>query len=73
MLIALLSAAAGHALARPVENMLAECMTILAWLDGNTRCFRLEVEPVEFPNWLWWEGTQGFIAQRIPVEEPGKD
>jgi hypothetical protein len=73
LLIALLSAAAGHALAPLVENMLAECVTIPAWLDGDTRGFRLEVEPVEFPKWLWWQGGQGFIVQRIPVGEPGKD
>lgn len=73
LLIAALSAASGHALARPVENMLAECVTISAWLDGDTRGFRLDVEPVEFPKWLWWRGGQGFLVQRIPVEEPGKD
>jgi hypothetical protein len=73
LLIALLSAAAGHALARPVENMLAEWLAIPAWRDEGACRFRLELEPIEFPEWLWWQGGQGFIVHRIPEEELGKD
>jgi|SRR5271165_545969 len=72
LLIALLSAAAGHALAGPVEKALAELLAIPAWRDGDVRGFRLEVEPVEFPEWLWWQGGQGFIVHRIPAEANGQ-
>jgi hypothetical protein len=73
LLIALLSAAAGHALARPVEKMLANWSAIPAWQHEDARGFGLEVEPVEFPEWLWWQGGQGFIVRRIPGEEPRKE
>ncbi len=73
LLIALLSAAAGHALARPVEKMLANWLAIPAWQHEDARGFGLEVEPVEFPEWLWWQGGQGFIVRRIPGEEPRKE
>lgn len=73
LLIALLSSAAGHALARPVEKMLANRLTIPAWQREDAQGFGLEVEPVEFPEWLWWQGGQGFIVRRIPREEPRKE
>src|SRR5258708_505589 len=73
LLIALLSAAAGHALARPVEKMLANWLAIPGWQHQDARGFGLEIEPVEFPEWLWWQGGQGFIVRRIPGEEPRKD
>jgi hypothetical protein len=73
LLIALFSAAAGHALARPVEKMLANRLAIPAWQHEDAQGFGLELEPVEFPEWLWWQGGQGFIVRRIPEEEPRKD
>lgn len=73
LMIALLSAAAGHALARPVENVFRECVANPAWLARDSRGFRFELEPIEFPDWLWWQGCRGFIVQRVSVEEPGKD
>ena len=73
LLIALLSAAAGHALAQPVENVFRECAANPAWLARDTQDFRFEVEPVEFPEWLWWQGGQGFIMPRVSVEDLGKD
>jgi hypothetical protein len=73
LLIALLSAATGHALARPVEKMLANWLAIPLWQHEEARGFRLEVEPIEFPEWLWWQGSLGFIVRRVPEEEPGKD
>jgi hypothetical protein len=73
LLIALLSAAAGHALARPGEKMLANWLAIPAWQHEDARGFRLEVEPIEFPEWLWWQGSLGFIVRRIPGEEPRKE
>jgi hypothetical protein len=73
LLIALLSAAAGHALAQPVENVFHKCLAIPTWLARDTQGFRFEVEPVEFPEWLWWQGGQGFIVQRVSVEDLGKD
>jgi hypothetical protein len=73
LLIALLSAAAGHALARPVEKILANWLVIPAWQHEDARRFRLEVKPIEFPEWLWWQGSMGFIVRRVPKEEPGKD
>jgi hypothetical protein len=69
LLIALLSAAAGHALARRVERMLANWFAIPAWRGGEARGFRLEAEPIQFPEWLWWQGSQGFIVRRVPEEE----
>lgn len=73
LLIAMFSGAAGHALARPFENTLGRWLTVPAWHDEDARAFRLEVEPVEFPEWLWWQGGQGFIVRRIPEEEPRQD
>lgn len=73
LLIGLLSAAAGHALAWPVENLLANWLAIPAGQYADARGFRLEVEPIEFPEWLWWQGSQGFIVRRVPEGEPGKD
>ena len=73
LLIALLSAAAGHALARPVEKMLANRLAIPAWQHEDAQGFGLELEPVEFPEWLWWQGGQGFIVRRIPGEQPRKE
>jgi hypothetical protein len=71
LLIALLSSVAGHALARPVEKMLANRLTIPARQHEGAQ--GLEVEPVEFPEWLWWQGGQGFIVRRIPRGEPRKE
>ena len=73
LLIALLSAAAGHAVARPAEKMLANWFAIPISQQNDGRGFRLEVEPIEFPEWLWWQGSLGFIVRRVPEEEPGKD
>jgi hypothetical protein len=73
LLIALLSAAGGHALARPVEKMLVNGLAIPAWQREDARGFRLEIEPIEFPEWLWWQGSQGFIVRRVPEKEPGED
>jgi len=73
LLIAVLSAAAGHALARPIERMLANWLAIPAWQHQDALGFRLEVEPIEFPEWLWWQGSLGFIVRRVIKEEPGKD
>jgi hypothetical protein len=73
LLIALLSAAIGHVLARPVEKMVANWLAVPAWHREDARGFRLEVEPIEFPDWLWWQGSQGFIVRRVLEEEPGKD
>lgn len=71
LLIAVFSGAAGHALARPFENKLGP------WLGRPARddaeAYRLEVEPVGFPEWLWWQGSEGFIVRRILDEEPHKD
>lgn len=73
LLVAMLSAAGGHALARPFENRFGR------WLAGSAKhqafagAFTFEVEPVEFPQWLWWGVRQGFIVRRIPKEEPSKD
>jgi len=33
----------------------------------------LEVEPVEFYEWLCRQGGRGFIVRRIPEKGPGKD
>lgn len=73
LLVAMLSGAGGHALARPFENRFGQ------WLAGSAKhqafagAFTFEVEPVEFPQWLWWGVRQGFIVRRIPKEEPSKD
>jgi hypothetical protein len=73
LLIALLSAAAGHALAQPVEKILANWLAIPASQHEDALGFGLEVEPIEFPEWLWWQGSLGFIVRRVSKEEPGKD
>ncbi len=73
LLIAVFSGAAGHALAQPFENTLGRWLAVPAWHDEDARTFCLEVEPVEFPEWLWWQGGQGFIVRRIPEEETPKD
>jgi hypothetical protein len=71
LLVAVFSGAAGHALARPLENKLGQWLTVSAYRHQDARAFRLEVEPVEFPEWLWWQGSQGFIVRRIPEEPRG--
>lgn len=73
LLVAALSGAAGHALARPFENTLGRSLTVPVWHDRDARAFRLEVDRVEFPEWLWWQGGQGFIIRRISGEEARKD
>jgi hypothetical protein len=73
LLIAVFSGAAGHALAQPFENTLGRWLTVPARHHEDARGFRLGVEPVEFPEWLWWQGGQGFIVRRISEEEPSKD
>jgi hypothetical protein len=72
LLIAATFAAAGHALARPVENFLANWFSRAARQENASEEFRLEVEPVRFPEWLWWQGGQGFIVRRTPEVEPGE-
>jgi hypothetical protein len=69
LLIAVFSGAAGHALAQPFENTLGQWLAVPASHDEDARAFCLEVEPVEFPEWLWWPGGQGFIVRRVPEEE----
>jgi hypothetical protein len=73
LLIALVSAAAGHGLARPAEKMLANWLAVRAWPRQEAQRFRLEVEPIEFPELLWWQGGQGFIVRQVPDEEPRAD
>jgi hypothetical protein len=73
LLVAVLSGAAGHALARPFENMFGQWLARSARHHANACAVRVEVEPVEFPEWLWWQGGQGFIVRRIPAEEPRKE
>ena len=73
LLIAVFSGAAGHALARPIENKLGKWLAVPAWHDEDARTFRLKVESVEFPEWLWRQGSEGFIVRRIPEEETRKD
>lgn len=72
LLIALLSAAAGHALAPLVENMLAECVTIPAWLDGDTRGFRLEVEPGRVSEVALVAGRTGIYRTANPRGRTGQ-
>jgi len=73
LLIAVFSGAAGHALAQPFENAVRRWLAVPAWHDDDARTFCLEVEPIQFPEWLWWQGGQGFIVRRIPEEEAPKD
>jgi hypothetical protein len=73
LLIAAFSGAAGHALAQPFENAVGRWLAVPAWHDEDARTSCLEVEPVQFPDWLWWQGGQGFIVRRIPEEEAPKD
>lgn len=68
LLIVVFSAATGHALARPVENMLAKWLATPASQCEEVRGYCLEVEPVEVPEWLWWRESDGFIVRRIPEE-----
>lgn len=53
--------------------MLANCLAVPAWHHEDARGSRLEVEPIEFPHWLWWQGSQAFIVRRVPEEEPSRD
>jgi hypothetical protein len=62
LLVAVFSGAAGDALARPLENKLGQWLTVSAYRHRDARAFRLDVEPVEFPEWLWWQGSRGFIV-----------
>lgn len=69
LLVALVCAAAGHALARPLENKLGLWLAVPAWRDEDARTDRFEVESFEFPEFLWLQGSQGFRVRRIPREE----
>ena len=73
LLVAVFSGAAGHGLARPFENTLGRSLTMPAWHNQDSHVFRLEVDRVEFPEWLWWQGGQGFIVRRISEEKARKD
>jgi hypothetical protein len=73
LLIAVFSGAAGHALARPFENTVGRWLAIPAWQNEDARTFCLEVESAEFPEWLSWQGGQGFVVRRIPGEKARKD
>ena len=73
LLIAVFSGAAGHALAGPIENTLGRWLAVPASHHEDAQTFCLEVEPVEFPEWLWWPGGQGFIVRRISEDEARKD
>jgi hypothetical protein len=53
--------------------MLAKWLAVPAWQHEDARGFLLEVVPIEFPEWLWWQGSSGFIVRRVPKEEPSKD
>lgn len=72
LLVAVFCGAAGHALAGPFENIIGQCLTVSAQHHANARAFRLEVEPVKFPESLSWQGSEGFIVRRIPEEQMRK-
>jgi len=72
LLVALFSGAASQALARPLENKLGLWSTVPAWRDEDARTDRFDVEPFEFPEFLWFQGSQGFQVRRIPPEELSK-
>jgi len=73
LLVAMLSGAGGHALARPFENRFGQRLAGSARHQAVAGAFTFEVEPVEFPQWLWCGVRQGFIVRRMPKEEPSKD
>lgn len=71
LLVAVICGAAGHSLARPLENMLGLRVVLPAWRDGEAQLYRFQVEPVEFPELLWFHGGQGFRVSRIAAEQLG--
>jgi hypothetical protein len=73
LIISSLSAAIGHGLARPIEKLLAEKLVALDRKNGDQRVTGLSVEPIEFPEWLWWPGSLGFIVRQIRKDGPGED
>jgi len=73
LLVVMFSGAGGHALARQFENRFGQWFVGSARHQAFARVSTFEVEPVEFPKWLWWGGRRGFIVRRIPKEEPNKD
>lgn len=73
LLIAAFCGAAGHALARPFEDKLGVCFSGPVRHNPEAGGVRVEVEPVEFPEWLWWKGSEGFIVRRIPEGGPHRD
>jgi hypothetical protein len=72
LLVALFCGAASHALARPLENKLGVWLAFPAWRDEDVRTDRFEVEPFEFPEFLWVQGSEGFRVRRISREELNK-
>lgn len=72
LLVVLFCGAASQALARPLENKLGLWLAVPAWRDENARTDRFEVEPFEFPEFLWFQGSRGFRVRRIPREELSK-
>jgi hypothetical protein len=65
LLVALLGGAVGHGLARPLENKLGVWLAAPGWRDEDARTDRFDVEPFEFPEFLWFQGSRGFRVRRI--------
>lgn len=68
LLVALFCGAASQALARPLENKLGLWLAVPAWRYEDAQTDRFEVEPFEFPEFLWVQGSEGFRVRRIPRE-----
>jgi hypothetical protein len=68
VLVAAVSGAIGHALAGPAEGFLSPWAALIAFCDGKTYLFRMEMECFSSPHFLWFKGSRGFRVRRIELE-----
>jgi hypothetical protein len=68
VLVAAVSGAIGHALAGPAERFLSPWVALIAFCDGKTYLYRLEMECFSSPHFLWFKGNRGFQVRRVELE-----
>jgi hypothetical protein len=68
VLLAAVSGATGHALAGPAERFLSPWVALIAFCDGKTYLYRLEMECFSSPHFLWFKGNRGFQVRRVELE-----
>ena len=68
VLVAAVSGAIGHALSAPAERFLSPWAALIAFCDGKTYRYRMEIDCFSSPRFLWFKGSQGFHVRRVELE-----